>query len=245
MNPLISIITVVYNSEQFIESTLKSIAAQNSKNFEYIIIDGQSKDATLSIIEKYKSFVDVLISEPDKGLYDAMNKGLQLAKGQFVWFINSGDQLYSENIVAQIEQLYQQDYSIDVFYGQTQLIDEKGNIVGMRKKTAPDNLNANSLKMGLMVCHQSILIRKDIADKYDLQLKVSADYLWVLSALEKAKNICNTKQILSKYLENGFSAHNKRLANTERLKIMIKHYGFWATMFAHVKITIRYLKEIR
>ena len=120
MNPLISIITVVYNSEQFIESTLKSIAAQNSKNFEYIIIDGQSKDATLSIIEKYKSFVDVLISEPDKGLYDAMNKGLQLAKGQFVWFINSGDQLYSENTVAQIEQLYQQDYSIDVFYGQTQ-----------------------------------------------------------------------------------------------------------------------------
>ena len=188
----ISVITVNFNDRSGLQKTMMSVISQTYADYEYIIIDGQSKDATLSIIEKYKSFVDVLISEPDKGLYDAMNKGLQLAKGQFVWFINSGDQLYSENTVAQIEQLYQQDYSIDVFYGQTQLIDEKGNIVGMRKKTAPDNLNANSLKMGLMVCHQSILIRKDIADKYDLQLKVSADYLWVLSALEKAKNICNT-----------------------------------------------------
>lgn len=91
--PLISIITVVYNSEKYIEGTLKSIQNQTCKDFEYIIIDGDSKDNTLSIIQRYQDVVSKLISETDKGLYDAMNKGLQMAKGQFVWFINSGDKI--------------------------------------------------------------------------------------------------------------------------------------------------------
>lgn len=239
--PLISIITVVYNSEKYIEGTLKSIQNQTCKDFEYIIIDGDSKDNTLSIIQRYQDVVSKLISETDKGLYDAMNKGLQMAKGQFVWFINSGDKIYADNTVENIVNLYADNPTADIFYGQTQLIDENDNILGMRKKTAPDKLNKDSLKMGLMVCHQSILVKKTIADNYNLQLKVAADYLWVLSALEKAHNIVNTRQILSRYLENGFSANNQFLANRERMKVMIEHYGLWSTLVSHVKITFRYL----
>lgn len=243
-SPLTSIITVVYNSERFIKSTLDSIARQQEKNFEYIIIDGGSTDKTLDIIKQY-SIVDVLVSEKDNGLYDAMNKGLNLAHGQFVWFINSGDKLFDKTTTYDIGQVYLKNPDCDVIYGQTQLIDEKGTVLGMRKKTAPNPLTANSLKMGLMVCHQSILVKKSIASQYDLNYKVSADYLWVLEALEKAKNIVYADRILSSYLENGFSANNKPLSNRERLKIMMQHFGFFPTMWAHVKILCRYIKEYK
>lgn len=137
--PLISIITVVYNSEKYIEGTLKSIQNQTCKDFEYIIIDGDSKDNTLSIIQRYQDVVSKLISETDKGLYDAMNKGLQMAKGQFVWFINSGDKIYADNTVENIVNLYADNPTADIFYGQTQLIDENDNILGMRKKQPRTN----------------------------------------------------------------------------------------------------------
>ena len=242
--PLISIITVVYNSEQFIQTTLESVAQQQEKNFEYIVIDGGSTDKTLEIIKQY-NIVDVLVSEKDNGLYDAMNKGLDLAKGQFVWFINSGDRLFDDKTTFDIAQIYAQNRDSEIIYGQTQLIDENGVVLGMRKKTAPENLTADSLKMGLMVCHQSILVKRSMASRYDLNYKVSADYLWVLEALEKAKHIVNTHRILSSYLENGFSAHNRTLANRERWKIMRQHFGLFSTIWAHVKILGRYIKEYK
>jgi glycosyltransferase involved in cell wall biosynthesis len=242
-SPLISIITVVYNSENYIERTIKSIKEQTSQNFEYIIIDGSSTDETLNIISRYKDDIDVLISEPDKGLYDAMNKGLQQAKGKYVWFINSGDRLFSTDTVERIENLYQQYPHADIFYGQTLLADENDHVTGMRRKVAPENLTAKSLTMGLVVCHQSILVRREIAPAYDLSYKIAADYEWVLASLEASKEIVNTYLILSRFLENGFSSHNVKRALKDRLIIMLKHYGFITTAYAHVRITIQYFKD--
>jgi len=242
-NPLISIITVVYNSEAYIEKTLKSIKEQTSKNFEYVIIDGNSKDGTLSIIEKYKDCVNVLVSEPDKGLYDAMNKGLENANGQFVWFINSGDEIFSSDTIEKIEQYYQQEQDADIFYGQTAIIDLQGNITGMRRKTAPDNLNPKSLLMGLVVCHQSILVKREIAPRYNLSYKITADYEWVLSSLEASQKTVNTHLILSRFLEGGYSSHNVKRSLKDRLTIMIKHFGLFPTIWGHVRITIQYIKD--
>ena len=241
--PLISIITVVYNSEAYIEKTLKSIKEQSSRNFEYIIIDGSSKDGTLDIIESYKDCVDTLVSEPDKGLYDAMNKGLRNAKGQFVWFVNSGDELFSFDTVEKIELHYQQHSDADIFYGQTQLIDQFGNVTGMRRKTAPENLTPKSLLMGLVVCHQSILVKQEIAPLYDLSYKVAADYEWVLSSLDASQKTINTHLILSRFLADGYSSHNVKQALKDRLTIMIKHFGLFPTIWGHVRITIQYLKD--
>ncbi|MDR0602881.1 MAG: glycosyltransferase [Bacteroidales bacterium] len=241
--PLISIITVVYNSEKYIEKTLKSIAEQTSQNFEYIIIDGHSTDETLNIVSKYKHCVNILISEPDKGLYDAMNKGLQQAKGKYVWFINSGDRFFSSDTIAKIEDFHKQYPHADIFYGQTQLIDEQDNITGMRRKVAPENLTAKSLTMGLVVCHQSILVKREIAPLYDLSYKIAADYEWVLSSLESSIEIINTHLILSKFLENGFSSRNVEHALKDRLIIMLKHYGFFTTVYAHIRITVQWIKN--
>jgi glycosyltransferase involved in cell wall biosynthesis len=241
--PLISIITVVYNSEKYIEKTIKSIKEQTSHNFEYIIIDGNSTDETLNIISRHKNYVHVLISEQDKGLYDAMNKGLQQAKGKYVWFINSGDRIFSADTVEKIENFYNQCPHADIFYGQTQLIDEQDNITGMRRKVAPEKLTAKSLTMGLVVCHQSILVKREIAPLFDLYYKIAADYEWVLSSLEASNTIFNTHLILSKFLENGFSSRNVKHALKDRLIIMLKHYGFLTTLYAHIRITIQYIKD--
>ncbi|MDR2409437.1 MAG: glycosyltransferase [Bacteroidales bacterium] len=241
--PLISIITVVYNSEKYIEKTIKSIAEQTSQNFEYIIIDGHSTDETLNIVSRYKHCVNILISEPDKGLYDAMNKGLQQAKGKYVWFINSGDRIFSSDTVAKIENFHNQYPHADIFYGQTQLIDEQDNITGMRRKVAPEKLTAKSLTMGLVVCHQSILVKREIAPLYDLSYKIAADYEWVLASLENSVEIINTHLILSKFLENGFSSRNVEHALKDRLIIMLKHYGFFTTIYAHIRITVQWVKN--
>lgn len=241
--PLISIITVVYNSAEYIEGTLQSIAEQTGTDYEYIIIDGGSTDATLSIINKYRKWVTTLVSEPDKGLYDAMNKGLRIAKGKYVWFINSGDKLYDAHTIQNVEECYAKQPDADILYGQTQLIDKHNNVLGMRKKAAPEHLTVNSFKMGMMVCHQSVLINKAIVEEYDINYKVDADYLWVLQALEKSKKNVYTGLILSRYLEDGFSVKNRKKANKERWNIMCEHYGYAATVWAHVKILIRYIKE--
>ena len=102
-----SIVTVVFNGENYLERTIKSIVNQTYKNVEYIIIDGNSKDGTLAIIDKYKENISYWISEPDKGIYDAMNKSLDLITGDFVWFINAGDEIHDnktiENLIKQSE----------------------------------------------------------------------------------------------------------------------------------------------
>jgi glycosyltransferase involved in cell wall biosynthesis len=241
--PLISIITVVYNSELYIEKTIESIENQHSQNFEYIIVDGASTDATLSLIERHKNRVDVLISEPDHGLYDAMNKGLQHAHGKYVWFINSGDKIFAPDTLEKIEDLYRRYPHADIFYGQTQFIDNDDNVTGMRRKKAPEVLTSHSFTMGLVVCHQSILVKREIAPLYNLSYKITADYEWVLSSVESSCEIINTHLILSCFMENGFSSQNIKMSLKERGCIMLKHFGFFTTIVGHIRITIQYCKD--
>jgi len=237
-SPKISIITVVYNSEKLIERTIKSVLGQTYNNVEYIIIDGASKDNTLSIIKSYEAKLSKWISEPDNGLYDAMNKGLSIATGDYVCFLNSGDELYNativENIVASMNGLP------DVIYGETVIVDENRNNIGMRRLEAPKNLNAKSFKYGMLVCHQSVYVKRLIADNYNLQYKITADFEWVLSALEKAKNIHNTGLVHTRFLDGGLNKKNIRRALTERFQIMVAHYGLFSTILHHFVISVKF-----
>jgi glycosyltransferase involved in cell wall biosynthesis len=115
--PRVSIVTVVYNGEATLERTILSVKSLNYSNLEYIIIDGASKDGTLDIVERHKEVVSRLISEPDKGLYDAMNKGLDLASGDYVWFINSGDEVADPELLNRIFGI---NSSADIYYGATE-----------------------------------------------------------------------------------------------------------------------------
>ena len=125
IHPRFSIITVTYNAEKALEETIQSIISQTYKDIEYIIVDGGSKDRTLSIIEKYKSHIAKVVSEPDKGLYDAMNKGLKMATGDYVCFLNAGDSLHEDETVTMMVKSIEKNQFPDVIYGETAIVDSK------------------------------------------------------------------------------------------------------------------------
>ena len=235
--PTISVIIVTYNAGLVLENTLKAIINQDYKNFELVIIDGDSQDNTVDIIKKYHSFVNKWVSEPDDGLYDAMNKGINLAQGKYVWFINAGDRPYRNNTFALIAE-YIKD-NVDIVYGNTMMIDNEGNEIGLRRLKPGPNLNWKSLKNGLVVCHQAIIVRKEIVGTYNLKYKIAADYDWILNALKKSKNTCYTNSVLISFLDGGLSKRNIRKALKERFEIMVKNFGFIPVLFNHIKIALR------
>ncbi|OAQ38446.1 glycosyl transferase [Pedobacter psychrophilus] len=242
--PLLTVITVVYNNEKHIERTIKSVINQTYSKIEYLIIDGKSTDGTLEIIEKYKENITKIISEPDKGIYDAMNKGLKLAKGDYVLFMNSGDEIYDNQTVAKI--FYDQAFA-DIYYGETEMIDENLKSQGQRRHKAPENLNLDGFKYGMSVSHQAIYIKKSMTKLYDSQYQLSADIDWILDAISKAKTIVNTKMYVARYLMGGMSKQKHQQSLIERYQIFEKYYGFFPNIFNHfiiaLKLSTYYLKR--
>ena len=236
--PQISIITVVFNSEKFLEETILSIINQTYKNIQYIIIDGGSTDHTLDIIRKYEDQIFFWISEPDKGLYDAMNKGMLKATGEYVWFINSGDKIYSAQTVENIFS-GKKEYS-DVYYGETIIVDSQNKEIGMRRLKNPEQLTWKSFKMGMLVCHQAILVRRTLAPPINIEYRYSADFDWVVRILRKTDKIENTKQIIVRFLEGGFSRKNIRRSLNERFKVMTENYGVLPTILNHFIISVKF-----
>ena len=235
-NPKISIITVVYNGHSLIERTIKSVIAQSYMNVEYIIIDGGSSDGTLEIAERYQSKIAVILSGKDNGIYDAMNKGLKIASGEYVLFLNAGDELFADQILENIFALG----AADVYYGNTAVVSENGRILGDRRLSPPELLTWKSLQYGMCVSHQSFIAKRSLCQSYDLNYSISADIDWVIEVLKKSKVIINTHSYISRFLEGGASNKRMKKALRERFSIMIKHYGFIYTVLNHAYILLRY-----
>ena len=174
MDPLFSIITVTWNAAGVIAPTMQSVQRQTSSDYEMLIIDGASTDDTLAIVGQASIASLRIFSEPDNGLYDAMNKGIAWARGRYLIFLNAGDRFADDAVLARLAMLTADNPG--VIYGQTQLVDAEGNVVGKRHLTAPKKLTANSFLNGMVVCHQAFAARRDLVPEYDLQYKLSADY---------------------------------------------------------------------
>jgi glycosyltransferase involved in cell wall biosynthesis len=136
--PKVSIITIVFNGIDTLEKTILSITNQTYPNIEYIIVDGASTDGTIDLIKAHSNVITRWISEPDKGLYDAMNKGIDLATGDYLWFINSGDVIFAPTTLSQI---FNNNKIADIYYGDTVMIGNDGNEIGKRRLSPPKNLN--------------------------------------------------------------------------------------------------------
>ena len=229
-SPRISVITVVYNGEDHIGRTITSVIEQTYEQIEYIIIDGKSTDKTLDVIAGYKG-VDLLISEADRGLYDAMNKGISAATGDYVWFLNSGDQIYSRDTVEKM--LAGMDGIPDIIYGGTMIIDADQNEIGDRRLKPPTELSWKSFRQGMVVCHQSLIVKKDLAPEYNLEYRLSSDFDWAIRALKASERIHNSQLILSRFLEGGLTEHNIRAGLKERFAIMRRFYGLIPTVLRH------------
>lgn len=241
MKPLISIITVTYNAEEVIERTMLSVLNQTYSNIEYIIIDGASSDDTMAIVKKYKENPHIKWkSEPDNGLYDAMNKGIEFATGDYVWFINAGDSLYSDTTIEELVNSVTGKIMPDVIYGETTLVNEEGKYLGMRRLKAPVRLTWKSFKMGMLVCHQSFVAKKSIVPQFNINFSYSADYEWTIKCLKKAKHIHNSHLILSNFMEGGLSSTGRKDSLKERFVIMQHHYGIVTVSILHIWFAIRF-----
>ncbi len=230
--PLLSVITIVYNNVTHIERTLLSVLNQTYTHIEYIVIDGESTDGTVDIINKYKEKIHHFISEKDSGIYHAMNKGLALATGHYVLFMNSGDEIYAPTTV---ENLLRPPYA-DIYYGETEMINQNLQSLGTRRHQAPHSLSINSFKYGMPVSHQAIYVRKNLAKPYNTTYQLSADIDWILTILQKAKTTHNTQNYVAKYMVGGLSKTKHWQSLKERFIIMKTHYGLWHTFFYHIII---------
>lgn len=241
-NPLLTIITVTFQAEKYLGRTLKSVEkalsqVKETALLEYLIIDGGSKDQTLMIANSYKHFVSKVLSETDKGLYDAMNKGLKLASGKYVWFLNAGDEVYDEETLQRL--LYSLETGAGVYYSDAMMVRENGDEVGLRSQftphTLPTNLRWQDFALGMKVCHQAFIARRDIAPLYEYQ-NLSADIDWEIECLKRTEKVQFLPFILCRYLLGGLSVKNHRRSLTDRYKVLKKHFGLLPTLFNHARI---------
>jgi glycosyltransferase involved in cell wall biosynthesis len=166
-DPLISIVTIVFNDVQSIEQTMLSVINQSYKNIEYIVIDGGSNDGTVDIIKKFDNNINYWCSEPDKGIYDAMNKGIDRASGEWIIFINSGDRFYNESVLSNV---FSQNHTADVLYGDTMMHYEYGNIV-----LVPHKLQL--IEKHMIFAHTSTFTRTKLMKehKFNCKYRIAAD----------------------------------------------------------------------
>ena len=240
-HPKFSVITVTYNAGKVLEDTIQSVVFQTYRNVEYIIVDGNSKDNTLEIVDKYRNRISQVISEPDKGLYDAMNKGIQLATGNYLCFLNAGDEFHDNETLQKIVHTLKGMELPDVIYGETAIVDEEGHFLHMRRLSTPQTLTWKSFKQGMLVCHQAFFARRELAVQhpYDLKYRFSADFDWCIRIMKKAKSLHNTRLTIIDYLNEGMTTRNHKASLKEPFRIMAKHYGWLSTILHHGWFVIR------
>ena len=246
---LITIVTVTYNAESTLERTLKSVEMQTHGNVEHIIMDGASKDGTLAIAQAYKERNDDrdirIVSEPDKGLYDAMNKAIAIANGEYICFLNAGDKLHNPQTLEFIVHIAQHNPDAGVIYGDTDIVDDNGMKLRERRLSPPKRLNWRSFKNGMLVCHQAFYAKRSIVPAYDLSYRFSADFDWCVRIMKKAATmsmpLVNSHLTRADYLSEGMTTANHKASLKERFAIMRKHYGLFTTLVQHAWFFIRAL----
>lgn len=238
-NPKLSVITVVFNRKADLEKTIESIRSQTYSNIEYIVVDGKSSDGTVDVIKKFadQNIIHKWISEKDRGLYDAMNKGLEMASGDYFWFMNAGDEIFSDITVQDFFTIS----NADVFYGDAMIVDAEGKEIGLRRLSPPETLTWKNLQWGMVVSHQSFIVSKRCVVRYKNEIYPhSADIDWMIRCLKKSDNIVNTKMILSKFQDGGQSKRTIKVSLKERFQIMVENYGLVRTVFNHFILGFRF-----
>ena len=232
--PLFSIITVTYNAAATVRATMESVASQTCLVYEHLVMDGASKDSTLSIVDDLSTERTRVHSSPDRGIYDAMNKGLDQARGDYVIFLNAGDRFHSEHTLQRIADVIMASDYPGVVYGQTDLVDGEGHYVGPRHLTAPEQLTLGSFKHGMLVCHQAFVALRRLCPQYDTRWRFSADYEWCIRVLQHSRRNVYTGDVLIDYLSEGMTTRNRNASLKERYHIMCQYYGTLPTIMRHV-----------
>ena len=255
-----TIVTFTYNAAAVFVRTADSVLRQDYPNVEHIIVDGASTDGTVALALEYKAKSDAMgnghevriVSEPDKGLYDAMNKGLGMATGDYVCFMNAGDffpdgatlSLICAN--ARLDGCRKDGKPLPaVLYGDTDWVDNEGRYMRRRRLTPPERLSWRSFRHGMLVCHQAFYARADIARRtpYDLRYRHSADVDWCIRVMKEAERmslpLVNVHATIADYQREGQSTKYHRASLLERFDVMRRHYGLLQTLAMHAWFVVR------
>ncbi len=235
----LSVITVTWNAAATLERTLLSVREQSWPHLEHLVIDGGSEDGTLDLIERYQQEQLRWVSEPDKGLYDAMNKGAAMATGDYLCFLNAGDTFFAPDSVEQLMRSAEDASAPDILYGETAIVDNAGTFLHMRRLKAPERLTWKSFKQGMVVCHQAFIVKRELFEPYDLSYRFSSDFDWCIRMMKKASSIHNTRLTLINYLHEGMTTTNRKASLKERYRIMAKYYGHISTFLHHLWFLVR------
>lgn len=253
-----SIITITYNAGKTLGRTLESVLEQTYDDLEHIVVDGGSTDNTVEKVQDYRRRSEEvanghyvhITSEADDGIYDAMNKGIRLASGDYIVFLNAGDWLPESDIIeriaerAQLKEKLKEEWPA-VIYGDTDIVDGEGRFIRHRRLSPPLELTWKSFRHGMTVCHQAFYVRMDMAKYiyFDLKYKYSADVDWCIRVLKEAERerlpIVNTEMVVANYLSEGQTTlhHNESLR--ERFAVMSNHYGLATTVVMHMWFVLR------
>ena len=247
----ITIITCTYHAETVLQRTLDSVARQTYPNVEHLIIDGCSADGTLAMAEAYRQqqatahsrHTVKIFSEKDNGLYDAMNKGLLKATGEYLVFLNAGDMLPTAHTLQQVADAYEACRSggrePGVLYGDTDIVDNEQRFIEHRRLAPPDKLTWRSFSKGMLVCHQAFYAQTAIARTvpYNLHYRYSADVDWCIRVMRESERLnrplCRVHHVVVNYLAGGMSIKNHRASLAERFNVMRHHYGLATTLAMH------------
>ncbi len=238
MNSL-TVITVTYNAEQTLERTLKSVKEQTYPAIQHLIVDGKSTDGTVDLIRRHEHDKMTWISEPDEGLYHAMNKAIDMTAGDYLCFLNAGDTFYEASTVEKLMGSFMEGQPPDILYGETAIVDDDGGFLHMRRLKAPKRLTWKSFKQGMLVCHQAFIVKRELAEPYDLSYRFSSDFDWCIRLMKKGRSILNTRLILINYLNEGLTTTHRKASLKERYRIMAKHYGHISTLLYHAWFVVR------
>ena len=215
----ITIITVCFNASDSIEHTMLSVLHQTYKNIEYIVVDGDSQDNTLEKIQVIKKdYLDrdiKVVSEKDKGIYDAMNKGIRMASGSWILFLNSGDSFYNENVISEIFESYV-DNGESIIYGKTVFYDAQNKKI--------ENVRYSDYEF-MPACHQSIFTRASELknNPFDLDFKITADFVFYYKLYKRNPKYLKSDRIISIYDTNGISRTQYINVTKEHLKLYVHH----------------------
>jgi len=244
MHKKISVITINFNNCKGLNKTYDSLRIQFDlkSRVEWIVIDGNSTDGSIDFLNSISSEIDKLIVESDKGIYDAMNKGLAAAIGEYVWFMNSGDSFYNDLSVDRVCNAIELSKA-DIIFGDTMFVSETGNDIGLisrlKPQKLPQRLTFESFKYGMNVCHQSLIVRRVICPNYNLDYKLAADINWILEILKHNHSSKWVGYTISNFEIGGSSYLHTKKAWKERFQVFSKHYGKFPNIINHIWIIIR------
>lgn len=253
-----TIVTCTFNAEHELQRTLDSVFHQSYADVEHLILDGLSSDRSVEMAQTYKQRSDeartghevVVCSERDSGLYDAMNKGIARATGDYIVFLNAGDTFPSEATLEHIAHSIGDGEALPgVIYGDTDIVNDEGRFLRHRRLQPPTKLTWRSFRNGMLVCHQAFYALTTLAkdNPYNLNYRFSADVDWCIRVMKEAERrhltLKNVDEVVVNYLDGGMTEKNHRVSLRERFSIMRRHYGLPLTLIMHVWFAVRQLKK--